>query len=111
MALVIIKADREGNIIKLEGDVEAILGWDPEELLGKPIVEIIPFKYRERHAAGWKRWCTTGQKMVMGSWVRVEARRADGNEIEVNFCITERAGMVQAIVETPASPRLPTLDD
>ena len=55
MALVIIKADREGNIIKLEGDVEAILGWDPEELLGKPIVEIIPFKYRERHAAGWKR--------------------------------------------------------
>jgi PAS domain S-box-containing protein len=111
MALIIIKADREGNIIAAEGDVEAILGWDPEGLLGKPVVEIIPFKYRERHAAGWERWCTTGQKMAMGTWMKAEARRADGNEISIDLCITEREGIVQAIIGFPADPGLPTFDD
>jgi len=111
MAILIIRADVEGNIIALVGDVEAVLGWGPEELLGKPVVEIIPFRYRERHVAGWKRWCTTGQKMAMGSWMKVEARRADGNEIAVSFCVTEREGTVQAIMETPAESQLPTLDE
>jgi len=111
MARLTITADDDGNIIELEGDVEAILGWDPEELLRKPVVEVIPFKYREQHAAGWERWRTTGQKRAMGSWIEVEARRADGNVIPVSFCVTERQGICQAIIETPSDPALPTLDD
>ena len=99
MARLTITGDGDGNIIELDGEVEAILGWSPSELLGKSIAEIIPYKYRKRHAAGWERWCTTQQKRAMGSWIEVEARRADGNVIPVTFCVTERKGVVQAVLE------------
>ena len=110
MAELKIVANSKGIIEATEGDVEHILGWDPEDLVGKAIVEIVPFKYRERHAQGWERWTTTGEKRAMGSWLEVQARRKDGNTIDVTFCVTERDGMVEALIETPADPNLPGLE-
>jgi hypothetical protein len=46
----------------------------------------------------------------MGSWLEVQARRKDGNTIDVTFCVTERDGMVEALIETPADPNLPGLE-
>ena len=65
MARLVVIATREGEIIDLEGDVSEILGWNPAELVGLSVTTIIPFKYRERHAAGWERWTKTG---VKGPW-------------------------------------------
>jgi two-component system sensor kinase FixL len=104
-----IIANRDGTIEATEGAVDEILGWDPEDLIGENIVEIVPFKYRERHAQGWERWTTTGEKRAMGSWLEVQARRKDGNTIDITFCVTERDDMVEALLETPADPNLPGL--
>lgn len=111
MARLAISADQSGTIVKVQGDVEVVLGWKPDDLVGQPIVEIIPFKYRERHAAGWDRWINTGEKRVMGEWLELEARRKDGNTISVTFCVTSHPEFLEAILETPADPELPHLDE
>jgi PAS domain S-box-containing protein len=111
MARLRIHAGRDGIITEIEGDCVEILAWEPDDLLGQDVVEIIPFKMREAHAAGMGRYIADGSKQVMGSWLEVEARRKDGQVIPVTFCVTERAGVLEALLETPADPRLPTLDE
>ncbi|MDF2156055.1 PAS domain S-box protein [Vibrio sp. CAU 1672] len=106
-----ITSDTDGKIVELEGDVTKILGWEIKELIGKPVIEIIPFKHRERHNAGWERWNKKSTKKAMGSWLQVDARRVDGNTLPVELCITERSHVVTAIIETPADITLPRLDE
>jgi PAS domain S-box-containing protein len=111
MALVRIIADREGTITEIEGDCHEILAWEPGELIGGNVREIIPFKYREAHEAGMGRYLGDGSKKAMGSWLDVEARRKDGQVQPVTFVVTERHGMLEALLETPHDPSLPTLDE
>jgi PAS domain S-box-containing protein len=106
-----VVARPDGTITDIDGDSLEMLGWEPDELVGKSVVEIIPFKYREAHAAGIARFAADGSKKAMGSWLEVEARQRDGQVQPVTFVVTERAGMLEALLETPADPRLPTLDD
>jgi PAS domain S-box-containing protein len=106
-----IMANTEGTIIEVEGDAMGMLAWEADDLVGENVAEIIPFKYREAHAAGMTRFVTDGTKKAMGSWLEVEARRKDGQVQPVTFVVTERAGILEALLETPADPGLPTLDD
>jgi PAS domain S-box-containing protein len=111
MALARILANRDGIITEIEGDCFEILAYEPAELIGENVVEIIPFKYREAHAAGMGRYLGDGSKKAMGSWLEVEARRKDGQVQPVTFCVTERHGLLEALLETPHDPTLPSLDD
>lgn len=103
MARLTVTISTEAKIVALEGDCLAMLGWEPEELLGQDVSEIVPFKYRERHAAGWDRYQRTKEKRAMGSWLEVEARRRDGNVVPISFCVTERDGLISAIMESSAA--------
>ena len=96
-------ADSEGNITAVTGEVITILGYASNELVGRSIETIIPDKYRADHRAGMSRYQSTGTKKVMGSGLNVQALHKDGNEIEVTFCVTERQGVLEAILETPAT--------
>jgi PAS domain S-box-containing protein len=106
-----IVAGTDGIITDIEGDSLEMLGWEPAELVGQNVVEIIPFKYREAHDAGMTRFVADGSKKEMGSWLEVEARRRDGQVQPVTFVVTERAGVLEGLLETPSDPRLPTLDE
>jgi PAS domain S-box-containing protein len=99
-------ADSEGMITAVTGEVISILGYSARELVGRPIEAIVPDRYREAHRAGMARYRSTGVKKVMGSWLEVHALRKDGQEIDVTFCVTERKGVLEALMETPADAQL-----
>lgn len=42
-------ADDTGTIVAVGDNVENLLGYKPSDLIGKPIDEVIPEKYRARH--------------------------------------------------------------
>lgn len=96
-------ADAEGNITAVTGEVISILGYASSELVGHPIETIVPDKFRAAHRAGMSRYLSSGTKTVMGSWLDLQALHKDGSEIEVTFCVTERKGVLEAILETPAA--------
>jgi hypothetical protein len=107
MARLVIRAKASGEIVGVEGDCLEVLAWEAEDLLGEDVVVIIPYKFRELHHAGLERWNGTKEKRAMGSWLEVQARRKDKQVINVTFCVTERKGILEAILETPSDPQLP----
>jgi PAS domain S-box-containing protein len=111
VARLIIRANQQGEILEAEGDVLEVLAWEPDEIIGQNVEVIIPYKFRELHQAGMERWTSTKEKRAMGSWLEVQARRKDKQVINVTFCVTERNGILEAILETPSDPELPDVTD
>src|SRR5437870_6673622 len=75
----IISADRDGLITKWLAGAEQLFGWRRAEMLGRPLVTIIPDELRERHRTAFER-AVAGQTVgiIGGGPVRVDALREDG---------------------------------
>lgn len=66
----------------------ALFGWEPEEVLGKPLHEIIiPERFRDAHMKGIFRYQTTKEGVVVNRRVRAPALHRDGQEIPVELLI------------------------
>lgn len=87
---ITVTVDLSGNIIDVSGNIEQVFGWSPEELIGEKVENLIPYKYRERHRAGWTRWVQTGEKRAMGTWMAIEGKHKNGNIFSVSMVLTER---------------------
>ncbi len=65
-----------------------LFGWDKEEVVGKPLAEIIiPERYREAHMKGLFRYMTTKEGPVLNKPIRAPALKKDGTEIPVELLI------------------------
>jgi PAS domain S-box-containing protein len=72
----ILFADSEGVIRLWNRGAEAMFGYDASAALGQQLDIIIPERWRERHAAGYR------QAMATGS------TRKDGTKLSIEFTIT-----------------------
>lgn len=64
---------------------ERLLGWKPAELVGRPLVDIVPQRLRTAHLDGFLRYTRTHEPRLIGRPVRVPALRKDGSEVEVEL--------------------------
>ncbi len=91
----IIVADAEGIVRAYNPAAEAIFGWTQAEIIGQPMAEMmIPAHHRAAHAAGMKRFLTTGERRIIGAGrVQMEACHKSGRRFPVEVSIThERVG-------------------
>lgn len=77
----IIEVDVQGNIRYVTTPVQKILGWTAQELKDQPLVTIIPEELREKHTAGFYRWCKSGRLTVSKKIIRTNALKKN-NTIE-----------------------------
>ncbi|KTD22419.1 PAS domain S-box protein [Legionella londiniensis] len=80
----------EGKIIEIEGNFKKLFGWEIKEVLGKSVEILMPYKYRERHRAGFERWRRTGEKRAIGTWMAIEAKHKDGHVFPISMILAER---------------------
>ena len=83
----VVSADINGRIIFWNAGAEAIFGHTAAEALGRPLVDLMPERYRDAHRAGMARYLATGEGRLMGSPVEVEGLRADGSEFPVELTL------------------------
>ena len=83
----VVSADINGRIIFWNAGAEAIFGHTAAEALGRPLVDLMPERYRDAHRAGMARYLATGEGRLMGSSVEVEGLRADGSEFPVELTL------------------------
>jgi PAS domain S-box-containing protein len=90
----VVAADDANRIVATSRAAARLLGYDdPEELVGRRILAIIPERYRQAHVAGFTLLQLTGRKPLLGRTVEVPALRRDGVEVPVLMEITaEQAG-------------------
>jgi|GEM_PF-1684017 len=85
----IVVVDPEGAVSFWNAGAERIFGFAEGDILGKPITEIIPERYREAHEAAFKRLGPGIPSRFDGQTAELVGRRGDGTEFPVEMSLTE----------------------
>ncbi|NUK09620.1 PAS domain S-box protein [Streptomyces lunaelactis] len=81
-----VRIDEQGVIIDWNQSAENLFGWTRQEVLGRPLVEIIiPERYRAAHLAGLERVLAGGEPHVLGRQIEISALHRDGHELSVEL--------------------------
>lgn len=86
---VVICIDERGGILDCNPAVEGLLGWTPDELVGKDVGVLAAGPHGEGHGAYMLRAMTTGERAIVGSVRRVHALHRTGVQIPVSLSVTE----------------------
>ena len=93
-----IQMDEDGRVIGWNPQAEALFGWSRDEVIGKPLSDlIVPERHRARHKAGLARFLKGGGSAILGKRIEMDSLRRDGMEIKVEVKVTalrRRSGYV-----------------
>ena len=99
-AMVIV--DESAEIVLVNRQVVNLFGYEPDELLGRPIETLVPERYREDHHALRDGFLGHPGVRPMGSGRELYAARKDGSEFPVEISLspllTEEGILVSAAV-------------
>jgi PAS domain S-box-containing protein len=84
----IVLIDEEEKIVYWNPAACRLLGYQPEEIAGKSIIEVIPPRFREAHTKAFRRFVETGQGALLGKTYEVAALKKDGAEIPIELSIS-----------------------
>ena len=90
----IISMDDTGTIQFANPASTRIFGYDPAELIGKPLTVLMPKFMRELHENGFRRYLDTGQRHINWQGTELTALRKNGQEfpVEISFGELTRDG-------------------
>jgi len=83
----VVAADDANRIVAVSRPLAELLGWDPDDLVGRRVVALVPPRLREAHVAGFTRHLTTGEAHVLDVPLTLPVLRADGSEVEATFLV------------------------
>lgn len=83
----IVVADHQGYVVSWNRAASLMFGYTADEVVGKPLTLLMPFRYREAHEIGMERMRTTGQSKVIGHTVELHGLRKDGTEFPVELSL------------------------
>jgi PAS domain S-box-containing protein len=90
----IVSMDETGAIRFANPSTMKIFGYDPTELIGKPLTVLMPEFMRKIHDAGFRRYLATGQRHINWHGTELTALRRNGEEfpVEISFGELTRDG-------------------
>ncbi len=84
----VINMDTRGLVTEWSGGAERMFGYRRDEALGKELSElIVPQRDRMAHSNGMQRLLKTGQSVMLGKIIEVDAMHRDGHEIPVELSV------------------------
>lgn len=86
---VIITMSPDGVIRRFNSEAEIVFGYAAEEIIGQPLLRLMPGRFRETHEKGFRRYMQTGEARVMGSTVELAGLRKDGTEFPLELSLGE----------------------
>jgi PAS domain S-box-containing protein len=99
-AMVIV--DRDGRIVLINGQAEKLFGYSREELLGRPVEDLVPSRFHEGHPAHRTSYFLNPRPRPMGGGLALAGRRKDGTEFPVEISLspveTQEGTLVTAAV-------------
>ena len=84
----IISADHTGHIVSWNNAATRILGYSPEETIGRRLEIIIPERFHEAHRKGMQRVTSGGESRVIGKTVELFARTKSGKEVPIELSLS-----------------------
>ena len=84
----VLVVDQTGRINFANFRAEAMLGYLPNELLGRQHSILIPERYRDLHAGHMGRFMAEPSPRMMGAGLELAALRKDGSELQVEISLS-----------------------
>jgi sigma-B regulation protein RsbU (phosphoserine phosphatase) len=88
----VVVADRDGRIAYVSRAVTALLGHEPDALVGQPLTVLMPERLRLGHGTGFARYAATGRGKLVGATTQLPALHAAGHEVQIDLTISRLAG-------------------
>jgi PAS domain S-box-containing protein len=85
-AMVVV--DTKGTIVFVNGRVEAMFGYLPADLVGRPVEVLVPERLHDAHAQERGAYCRRPQVRLMGKGLDLRGRRKDGSEFPVEVSLS-----------------------
>ncbi len=90
----IVSIDDKGMIVFANPAIATVFGYEPSEVMGKPLTILMPEYMRKLHEGGFTRYLTTGQRHINWQGTELSALRKNGEEfpVEISFGELTRDG-------------------
>ena len=88
----VISTDESGAILFANPAVKKVFGYEPAELLGKPLTVLMPEFMRQLHEDGFRRYLATGQRHINWQGIELIGLRKNGQEFPVEVSFGELTG-------------------
>jgi PAS domain S-box-containing protein len=85
----IVTIDANSRIEFANAAIEAILGYPPDELIGRDLTELMVPELRDRHRQSLSRYIATGERHIPWRGVELAALHRDGREVPVEVSFGE----------------------
>ncbi len=83
----LVMIDREGRMVLMNAQIEALFGYAPGELSGEWIEVLVPYRFRQRHAQHVGSFLADPQTRALGAGRELFGLRKDGSEFPVEIGI------------------------
>jgi PAS domain S-box-containing protein len=84
----LLMTDAKGLIVLVNREVERLLGYPREELLGKPVEMVVPERFRPGHTGFRGGFLAEPRMRAMGAGRDLFGRRKDGSEVPLEIGLT-----------------------
>jgi two-component system, sensor histidine kinase len=88
----IVISDAGGTIVFANRQVAALFGYDPREIVGGSVEQLLPERFRAGHVAHRQSFATNPGFRPMGTGLELYGRRKDGREFPVEISLSPIAG-------------------
>jgi len=86
-AAILISADHTGAIVSWNPAAERAFGYAEVEVLGRPLMDIVPERYREAHHQGFQRAVHSDEQRIIGKSVEVYGLKKSGEEFPIQMSL------------------------
>lgn len=87
----IVGIGRDGLIMLVNAQVEALFGYAREELLGRPVEMLVPERFHDTHSSHRAGYFADPRTRPMGAGLELFARRGDGSEFPAEISLSSIA--------------------
>jgi PAS domain S-box-containing protein len=84
----IVAVERDGTIVQLNSQTEALFGYQRGELIGEKIEILVPLRFRGRHHEHRASFAHSPKTRRMGAGLDLRGRRRDGSEFAVEISLS-----------------------
>lgn len=80
--------NRQGKIESVNSQIKKMFGYEPKEVLGKDVLDLVPERYRHSHVGHQSNFMKNPHLREMGGGLELFARRKDGSEFPADIILS-----------------------